>query len=103
MAKGRTYDQYIEDLKKREQALRDDIEKQSTQLEKKVKSGLLVGLIAMILAAVLFVFFKSPSKNRSKPSSRSKGNWLIRWAIESVSMEVIRQFWQARKAKLKGS
>lgn len=103
MAKGRTYDQYIEDLKKREQALRDEIEKQSTQLEKKVKSGLIIGLIAMILTAVYFVFFRGPSKKGSKSSNRSKGNWLIRWAIESVSMEVIRQFWQARKAKLKGS
>ena len=101
MAKENAYDQYIADLKKREQELRDEIEKQSSQLENKVKSGLILGLVAMVLTTIYFVFFRK--RKKYKESRRSKGNWIVRWVVETVSMEVVRRFWQARKAKFKDS
>ncbi len=103
MAKENAYDKYIVDLKKREQELRDDIEKQSTQLETKVRSGLILGLVVVAVTTVFFLFFKRSSKKSVKTAGKPKGNWIIRWVIESVSMEVIKRFWQARKAKFKDS
>lgn len=103
MAKENAYDQYIADLKKREQELRDEIEKQSTQLETKVKTGLVVGLIVIVASTVFFLFSRRSPKKSRKLARQSKGNWIIRWVIETVSMEVLKRFWQARKAKFKGS
>ncbi|MDW3196649.1 MAG: hypothetical protein R8G66_30005 [Cytophagales bacterium] len=103
MAKDNAYDQYIADLKKREQELRDEIEKQSTQLENKVKTGLIIGMVTMILATIYFVFFRRRSRNSYKEKRRSKGNWIVRWIIETVSREAITRYLQARKAKFKDS
>lgn len=103
MAKENAYDQYIADLKKREQELREEIEKQSTQLESKIKTGLILGLVTVILATIYFVLFRRPAKKRYQETRQPKGNWMIRWLIETVSMEVIRKFWQVGKAKFKGS
>lgn len=103
MAKDNAYDQYIADLKKREQELRNEIEKQSTQLENKVKSGLIIGIVTLLLATVYFVFFRGRSKRSYKEKRKPKGNWIVRWIIETVSREAISRYWQARKAKFKDS
>ena len=103
MAKDNAYDQYIADLKKREQELRDEIEKQSTQLENKVKTGLIIGMVTMILATIYFVFFRRRSRKSYKEKQRTKGNWILRWIIETVSREAIMRYLQARKAKFKDS
>ena len=88
MAKESAYERYIEDLKKREQDLRDEIEQQSTKLESKVKTGVIIGLVAMVLATVYFAFFRGSSK-KHKRRSKSKGNWILRSIIETVGMDVV--------------
>lgn len=103
MARESAYDQYIADLKKREQTLRDEIEKQSTQLEAKVKTGVIIGLILLVASTIFFLFFRRSSKKSVKAARRSKGNWIVRWILETVGMEVLKRFWQVRKAKIKGS
>ncbi len=104
MAKDSAYDQYIADLKKREQELRDEIEKQSTQLEAKVKTGVVLGLLVLVASTVFFLFFRRSSKKSAKVARQSsKSNWIIRWVLETVGMEVLKRFWQARKAKFKDS
>ena len=103
MAKESAYDQYIADLKQREQELRDEIEKQSTQLEAKVRSGFIIGLIVMIVATIFFLFFRRSGKS-SKAARKSGRNHIMRWVvIETIGMEVIKRLWQARKNKLKDS
>ncbi len=103
MGKPDAYDQYIAELKEREQKLRDEIEQQSTQLENKLKYGVILGIVAMVLGTVYFVFFRRPAKKQIKAKRNARGNWVLRWVIETVSMSLIRQFWQARKAKFKDS
>ena len=104
MAEESSYEKYIANLKKREQDLRDEIEKQSTKLEKRVKTGLVIGLITMVVASVFFIFFRKPRRKVYKETKRSgRSNWFLKWIIESISMEVVRQFWQARKEKFKDS
>lgn len=104
MAKESSYEKYIGNLKKREQDLRDDIEKQSTKLEKQVKTGFIIGLVIIVVTTVFFLFFRKPRKKAHKESRKSSGNnWYLKWIIESISMELVRQFWQGRKEKFKDS
>jgi len=103
MAKESSYDQYLADLKKREQQLREEIEKESTQLEANVKTGLFVGVLVLIGTTFYYLFFRRPSKTSQKTKKQPVSQWITRWILETVGMEVARRFWQARKAKFKDS
>ena len=103
MAKKGAYQRHTEQLQQREKQLRDDIEVQSSALEKKVKTGLVIGLIVLVVSSVLYFVFRNPGKPKRKKEKSGFPSQLIRWVIEYVSMELIKQFWKSRKAKLKGS
>lgn len=103
MAIKTSHKAYTDELQRREQALRAEIEQQSNALEKKVKVGFIVGFFVLLISAVLYFFFRKPAKVVRKKQKTSIGSKVFRWFIEYLSVGFLKQFGSRWLEKIKGS
>lgn len=103
MSSPNNYEQHIANVENREKQLRAEIDEVSTKLEKKVRTGLVIGFASALLATVFFIFVKKPRKQAVKKEKVSRKNWVLQWLIKYIVTELTKQIWKVVSVKLKDS